>query len=134
MANLPFFRFPYNNYHYHYYPTYNNTNYSDKNRNEKISNINEYSINAKDKTKNNQCFKSYNEPNTKKISSKYNSLGPIHYISPFSVNNLEEPVVEILGIQLYLDDIIILGLLFFLYREGVQDEMLFLSLILLLLT
>ncbi len=47
---------------------------------------------------------------------------------------MEEPIFEILGIELYLDDIIILGLLFFLYQEGVQDEMLFIALILLLLS
>ena len=35
---------------------------------------------------------------------------------------------------LYLDDLIILGLLFFLYQEGVKDESLFFTLILLLLT
>lgn len=49
-------------------------------------------------------------------------------------DNLEEPIFEIMGIRLYLDDLIILGLLFFLYKENVQDELLFLSLILLLLT
>ncbi len=41
---------------------------------------------------------------------------------------------EILGLKLYLDDILIICILFFLYTEGVQDEELFLCLILLLLT
>ena len=50
--------------------------------------------------------------------------------SPFS--DIENPVFEIFGIKLYLDDIIILSLLLFLYKEGVQDEMLFIILILLL--
>lgn len=44
-----------------------------------------------------------------------------------------EPILEIMGIKLFQDDILILGLLFFLYKEGVKDEMLFLSLIFLLL-
>ena len=73
----------------------------------------------------------------KKIQSrsfKYNSFGPIHFANPFVETNLDEPILEILGIELYLDDLIILGLLFFLYKEEVHDEMLFLSLILLLLT
>ena len=48
--------------------------------------------------------------------------------------NNAEPIVEILGISLYLDDIIILGLLFFLYQEGVKDYMLYLALIMLLLS
>lgn len=60
------------------------------------------------------------------------SFGPLHFKNPL-FTDVEEPIFEILGIQLYLDDIIILGLLFFLYQEGVQDEMLFIALILLLL-
>lgn len=70
-------------------------------------------------------------PNEK--SSRSYSFGPIQFKNPF-FNDIEEPIFEILGIQLYLDDIIILGLLFFLYQEGVQDEMLFIALILLLLS
>ena len=46
----------------------------------------------------------------------------------------DEPIIEILGISLYLDDIIILALLFFLYQEGVKDYMLYLALIMLLLS
>lgn len=57
--------------------------------------------------------------NSQKKSSRYDS---------------SDPIFQILGISLYLDDIIILGLLFFLYQEGVQDEMLYISLILLLLS
>lgn len=71
------------------------------------------------------------DPNEK--SSRSYNFGPIQFKNPF-FSDIEEPIFEILGIQLYLDDIIILGLLFFLYQEGVQDEMLFISLILLLLS
>lgn len=41
---------------------------------------------------------------------------------------------EIMGIKLYFDDILLICLIFFLYLEGVQDEMLFLALVLLLLS
>jgi len=41
---------------------------------------------------------------------------------------------EIFGIKLYYDDILLICLLFFLYNEGVQDQYLFISLILLLLS
>lgn len=41
---------------------------------------------------------------------------------------------ELFGLKLYLDDILLLCLIFFLYEEGVKDEELFLSLILLLLS
>ncbi len=71
--------------------------------------------------------------NREQKSSNAYSFGPINFKNPF-FNDIEEPIFEILGIQLYLDDIIILGLLFFLYQEGVQDEMLFIALILLLLS
>lgn len=41
---------------------------------------------------------------------------------------------EIMGIKLYFDDILLICLIFFLYSEGVQDEMLFIALVLLLLS
>lgn len=44
----------------------------------------------------------------------------------------DKPIFEIFGIKLYFDDLLILGLLFFLYSEGVEDQELFLALILLL--
>lgn len=67
----------------------------------------------------------------KKSQSDF-SFGPLRFKNPI-FTDVEDPIFEILGIQLYLDDIIILGLLFFLYQEGVQDEMLFIALIMLLL-
>ena len=45
-----------------------------------------------------------------------------------------KPMFEIFGIQLYFDDILLICLIFFLYTEGVQDEYLFIALILLLLS
>lgn len=41
---------------------------------------------------------------------------------------------EVFGLKLYFDDILIMCLLYFLYTEGVQDQELFLCLILLLLS
>ena len=43
-------------------------------------------------------------------------------------------IFELFGITLHFDDILLFCLLFFLYSEGVQDEWLFISLIMLLLT
>ena len=43
-------------------------------------------------------------------------------------------IIEILGIKLHQDDILLICLIFFLYQEGVKDEFLFIVLILLLLT
>ena len=121
MANFPFFSFPYHNYYYHHYPNYNSTSNSN--------------IDKQDSSVYSETLEPIKENrNQKKKSSKYNSFGPIHFANPFFENDLNDPIIEILGIQLYLDDIIILGLLFFLYKEDVHDEMLFLTLVLLLLT
>lgn len=46
----------------------------------------------------------------------------------------EQPLFEIFGIKLYFDDILLICLIFFLYNEGVQDQYLFIALILLLLS
>ena len=46
----------------------------------------------------------------------------------------ENPIFEIFGIKLFFDDILIVALIFFLYNEGVKDNLLFISLILLLLS
>lgn len=45
-----------------------------------------------------------------------------------------QPLFEIFGLQLYYDDILLICLIFFLYQEGVQDEYLFIALVLLLLS
>lgn len=47
-------------------------------------------------------------------------------------SNDSKPIFEIFGIKLYMDDLIILGLLYFLYQENVKDEMLYIILFLLL--
>lgn len=49
-------------------------------------------------------------------------------------NNDSQAFINILGIDLYSDDILILCILLSLYLEGVKDEMLFICLILLLLS
>ena len=104
----------YNNYYRYYKP------YIPKNNNNNEINNNETSSNN-EKT----------ESRYTKKTSRYNSFGPLNFKNPLFCD-IEEPIFEIFGIELYLDDIIILGLLFFLYKEGVQDEMLFITLILLL--
>lgn len=49
-----------------------------------------------------------------------------------SSNSDVQPIFEIFGIKLFLDDLIILGILFFLYKEEVKDDMLYIILFLLL--
>ena len=49
-----------------------------------------------------------------------------------SISSSDEPLIEIMGIKLFLDDVLILCLIFLLYKEEVKDEMLFICLLLLL--
>lgn len=51
-----------------------------------------------------------------------------------ATNSDDKPLFEIFGLQLYMDDILILCLLYFLYEENVKDELLFIALLLLLLS
>lgn len=67
-------------------------------------------------------YKDSNQNNTQKKEENHGSF------------DLNSPLFQILGISLYFDDILILCLLFFLYQEGVKDQSLFISLILLLLS
>ena len=46
----------------------------------------------------------------------------------------DQAIFEIMGIKLYLDDLIILGVLYFLYEQNVKDEMLYIILFLLLIS
>lgn len=41
---------------------------------------------------------------------------------------------EIFGLKLYFDDILLICMIFFLYNEGVEDQLLFISLVMLLLS
>ena len=46
----------------------------------------------------------------------------------------DEEYFELFGLKLYYDDILLIGLIFFLYKEDVKDQYLFFALILLLLS
>lgn len=119
----------YNNYYRYYrpYPTNISNAYPVKDKSSSDS------FNDKE-APSNPTDEPYTKASSKKeTSSRYYSFGPIHFKNPL-FDDIEEPIFEIFGIQLYLDDIIILGLLFFLYQENVQDEILYIALILLLLS
>ena len=119
----------YNNY-YRYYKPYSSANFknpSEASKHYPIEDKTSSSINFHEEAP------TENTSTREEKSSRYYSFGPINFKNPL-FNDIEEPVFEILGIKLYLDDIIILGLLFFLYQEGVQDEMLYIALILLLIS
>lgn len=51
-----------------------------------------------------------------------------------NTDDKDAPLFEVFGIKLYFDDILLICLIFFLYTEGVEDQYLFIALILLLLS
>ena len=85
---------------------------------------------------NNKIIKNAEETNSRNYNKKRPSKNNFanFNISAILNSDINTPILEILGIKLYLDDFIIIGLLFFLYKEDVQDELLFFILILLLLS
>ena len=130
MARFPFFGFPYQypyyNRFYNNYKYYNSsTNKNNIENNDADKELEEGPVQARDNNNSNRSCS--------KISSKSNQFLPFSFnFTGFS--DCDKPILEIMGIKLFLDDIIILGILFLLYKEEVKDEMLFIALILLLLS
>lgn len=110
MFNFPFFNYPYNYPYYRYYSGYNRNSKNVENNMQ----LNNQEIKEEKKD---------SITNSKKISNTTDSR---------SYSNADQAIFEILGIKLYLDDLIIIGLLFFLYQQNVHDEMLYMILFLLL--
>ena len=125
MPIFPFYQYPYNMNRYYARNNYNKSNSREPHYFDTSNNISDLS--------NDNNIETNRTENKENKSSRYNGFGPIHFQNPFSMDS-DKPIIEILGISLYLDDIIILALLFFLYQEGVKDYMLYLALIMLLLS
>ncbi len=66
-------------------------------------------------------------------SNSHNNIIETNFNNELNNDNDGE-FIEILGIKLHQDDILLICLIFFLYQEGVKDEFLFIVLILLLLS
>ena len=75
----------------------------------------------------------YKYQNSSSKSNKFQST-PEKEIKEKREKHSEPELFEIFGLKLYFDDILLICLIFFLYNEGVKDQYLFISLILLLLT
>ncbi len=131
---MPIFRYPffYNNYYGNYYnrPYSGRQNYLPKATDNSNSpdflhndNINSHSSNSssvssgKESSRHNFSSDLENKKNNSKEKS-----GETDYF------------FELFGLKLYFDDILLICLIFFLYQEGVRDDELFISLVLLLLS
>ena len=71
------------------------------------------------------------------ISNSYSKTHSQNHTQPENIcqSKKDENIwFDLFGIKLYFDDVLILSLLFFLYKEDVKDEGLFLALILLLIS
>lgn len=129
--------FPFSPFNYRFYPNYINRNRinNKKGQGRKIKEVIETKIdleNSEIKKEEENIDETNNRNYNKKRTSKNNFAN--FNISAILNSDINTPILEILGIKLYLDDLIIIGLLFFLYKEDVQDELLFFILILLLLS
>ena len=85
-------------------------------------------------TLNNKYNHNFSNTNYHKTKKEFpNNLESKEKASADSIE-VTEAFFEILGLKLYFDDILIICILFFLYTENVQNEGLFICLIMLLLT
>lgn len=108
MFRFPFYGYQYSNPYYRYQKQYMNN------------------------LKNSQINKTENSiTNSTKISNTINQTSNSHD-SNNQYTSENQAIFEIFGIKLYMDDLIIIGLLYFLYQENVKDEMLYIILFLLL--
>lgn len=134
MFNLPFFNYQYNYPYYKYYHRYNN-NYNQNANYYNSTNItphNTTSTNYNSNPTTNQAYIPIQKQETKNSITNSKEISNTINSRSSSKSNTEQAIFEILGIKLFLDDLIILGLLFFLYQEDVKDEMLYIILFLLL--
>jgi hypothetical protein len=79
-------------------------------------------------------FNPINQPLKKITNKKISTENHDKFDKKNKSNSNDSYLFDLFGLKLYNDDILILGLLFFLYTEGVQDTWLFLVLLLLLLS
>ena len=131
MFRFPYFGYP---YYYNYYPGYpknTSSSTSQKVNTNNSTNATNNNIDIRNKSLKNTQYSNMQINKNASITTKENFSSNTSN-SRFSNSKEDVPIFEILGIKLFLDDIIILCILFFLYQEKVHDEMLYIILFLLL--
>ena len=120
-------------------PLYRNyTNYSNKQSNSpNINNLSNATFeNEKTSINSNKCSDNFSNFYNKNTNFDFlnflpRSIGPLSF-NPNGITDNKEPIFELFGINIFMDDIIIVGILIFLYKQEVKDESLYLILIMLL--
>lgn len=116
----------------------NNKNTYIQNRNNTKSNYSQNENNQANssytQTKNNQA-KIKNDRYNQNVNKQSNNCSSENVKSSQNRSNTNDDYFfELFGLKLYFDDVLLIVLIFFLYQEGVRDDELFISLILLLLS
>lgn len=129
---MPISRFPffYNPNYYNNSNIHNRSYYHSQLRHTTTNNSPDYSLNKNiysyiNNTQSNKTQTQENRVLKDDLNKKNNSK---------SNPNTDSYFFELFGLKLYFDDILLICLIFFLYQEGVKDDELFISLILLLLS
>lgn len=137
MYNYPFFSFP----HFRRYPSYYPAQYpyarqplqqqkqDSLNFNSKLEPYRNHEVGQSKKSNNSNGQKA--NSSFKKSSSGFSFLGNLLNQED---RGDDEEYFDLFGIKLYNDDLLLIGLIFFLYKEDVKDQYLFFALILLLLS
>ena len=141
---MPFFRFPflYNPNYYNSYVNYrrNNLNNGVLPKSSNVNNFSQNDYNENSINQNNYKENSVNQNDYNKNSVNQNNFSSSDYNENRtnkknnSKSNNDNYFFELFGLKLYFDDVLLICLIFFLYDEGVRDNELFISLILLLLS
>lgn len=128
--NYPFFSFPHfrrsnSNYYNNKFSTPIINNLYSPINNATYSNLKNFHIN------NNFSHKGEKKASSNNFTSSFSFLNNLLYQDD---RKEDEPFLKIFGIKLYYDDILLISLIFFLYKEDVKDQYLLFALILLLLS
>ena len=95
-----------------------------------FSRFNSYRI-GKYKTEQSKISDIHNENFEKNISVENDSVNSSNKRNGYSHSDV---FFDVFGVKLYYDDVLLISLIFFLYSEGVEDNSLFIALVLLLLS
>mgnify|MGYP000117508764 CR=1 FL=1 len=126
MYNYPFFSFPYFRRVSPVQPMYYNKPIYKANKNP-------YDYSSKGHNVNSDNIKKQPKPNASNSKPSYG----LSFLSDFlhqTDREEDESYFDLFGLKLYNDDLLLIGLIFFLYKEDVKDQYLFIALILLLLS